>query len=303
MSFRHCPICEKTSQNNKIFLKKNIKEGEITSFSFSSRKLPEFMNHKLTLCSLCSLVYVDNPPQEVELANSYHQADYDSGKEADMAADTYMYYMEEAIGRLDVTGKALDIGTGNGILLELLNARGFSIVKGVEPSKEAINSAPEKRKSWIIEGIFNESDFSENSFDLICCFMTMEHVKDPKILSRSVLNLLKPGGIFVTVAHDYQSIINKILGKNSPIIDIEHMQIFSKKSMTDLLTSCGYVDVGIKSISNRYPITYWTRLLPLPNIFKTLILRMIKLLGMSNLNIGINVGNMMSIARKKNEKL
>ncbi len=303
MSFRHCPICEKTFAKNKIFLKKNIKESEITSFSFSSRKIPEFMNHKLILCSSCSLVYADNPPQEVELAESYHQADYDSGKEADMAADTYMYYMEEAISRLDNTDMALDIGTGNGILLELLNDRGFKTVKGVEPSKEAINSAPEKRKSWIIEGIFNESEFSENSYDLICCFMTMEHVKDPKILSKSVLNILKPGGIFVTVTHDYQSIINKMLGKNSPIIDIEHMQIFSKKSMTDLLRNCGYDDIGIKSIKNRYPITYWTRLLPLPKIIKTLLLRIIYYTGMNNFNIGINVGNIMSIARKKNERL
>jgi SAM-dependent methyltransferase len=100
---------------------------------------------------------------------------------------------------------------------------GFSELVGVEPSTAAIAAAPENRRQWIREGIFREADFSPSSFDLICCFMTMEHVPDPKVISDAAFRLLKPGGAFVTVTHDYRATVNRVLGKRSPIIDIDHM--------------------------------------------------------------------------------
>ena len=86
------------------------------------------------------------------------------------------------LARLPRRDAALEIGTGTAAFLARLSDAGFGEVVGVEPSVAAIAAAPSARKSWIREGIFREKDFAPESFDLICCFMTLEHVLDPREL-------------------------------------------------------------------------------------------------------------------------
>ena len=59
--------------------------------------------------------------------------------------------------------------------------------------------------------------------------MTMEHVRDPKDITLDAYDLLSNGGAVSFVVHDRRYLGYRILGKKSPIIDLEHLQIFSKK--------------------------------------------------------------------------
>lgn len=265
--------------------------GRLSAFSYASRKEPEFMCHRLVQCPVCDLVYVSEPPQQDELAAAYHEADYDSSEEAHSAADAYLRAIGPLLGRLPRKERALEIGTGNGIFLEKLASAGFSELVGVEPSPAAIAAASGKTRAWIREGIFREADFKPGSFDLICCFMTMEHVRDPAEIAQSAFRLLRPGGAFVTVTHDYRSLVNRMLGKKSPIIDIEHMQLFSKRSIGELFERSGYSDLDIKSFSNTYPVQYWMRLAPLPRLAKRMAASALKALGAARVNLTFNVGN------------
>ena len=85
--------------------------------------------------------------------------------------------------------------------------------------------------------------------------MTLEHVADPRVLAEQVMDVLAPGGLFAVVVHDWQAPVNRVLGRRSPIIDIEHMQLFSRQSVTRLLSEVGYRGVGVRRIRNTYPLT------------------------------------------------
>ena len=294
---RNCPICKDT-EDNEIFLSKKIDESKITDFSFSSRKEPEFMRHQLVRCLNCDLVYANQPPSENSLHESYHEADYDSDIEANDAANVYFHLILEILENISGKNTALEIGTGNGIFLDYLSKAGFQKVIGIEPSLSAIKSAPPERQKKIQEGIFDENNYKPESFDLICCFMTMEHVLDPKIISDSVFQLLKPGGAFVTITHNYRSLINKLLGKKSPIIDIEHMQVFSNISIVNLMEESNYININNKDFKNRYRIIYWIRLLPIPSKFKEILYEIIKKIGLKEYRLSINVGNQITSAYK-----
>src|SRR5665647_1143686 len=254
---RPCPVCHTGFEKAKLFIEKNIDPAKLSGFSFASRKEPEYMCHRLVQCTNCDLVYADQPPGENELAHAYHVADYDSSEEANDAAAAYILAIQPALGKLAQRQRALEIGTGTGIFLERLSREGFTELVGVEPSSAAIAAAPEYRRAWIREGMFEEKDFAPASFDLICCFMTMEHVRDPNIVASAALHLLRPGGAFVTVTHDYRSLVNRLLGRRSPIIDIEHMQLFSKRSARHLFESVGYADVTVRAFVNAYTLRYW----------------------------------------------
>jgi len=296
---RSCPVCNTPSEGASLFLEENIDHARLSGFSFASRKEPEYMCHHLVRCTECDLVYASCPPMQDELANAYHVAEYDTSDEADDAASAYMCAIQPILVRLPQRRSALEIGTGNGIFLEKLASVGFSNLVGVEPSSAAIATAPERRRTWIRNGIFREADFARGTFDLICCFMTMEHVADPGEIARSALRLLRPGGAFVTVTHDYRSLINRLLGKKSPIIDIEHLQLFSMKSISELFSRSGYSDIKVRTFSNTYPIRYWVRLAPVPSVIKRIINSTLAGLGADHLKSTFNVGNILTTGFRK----
>ena len=295
---RRCPVCFDSNKNSVIFQKENIDKKKITSFTYASRKNPEFMCHEMVRCLNCDLVYVTVPPDKLKLSEAYHTADYDSSEEAIDAAETYIDHINEVVSKLNSKSKILEIGSGSGDFLYNLKKKGFTNLTGIEPSISAINSAHPEIKSHLQEGIFQVDNFQEMKYDLVCCFMTLEHVYDPREISESVNKILKKGGYFVMVVHNYRSLVNRILGKKSPIIDIEHMQLFSKKSIRLLLNKTNYNDIKINDFSNLYSINYWVRLLPISNLIKKFFIKILNKIKLDNFKIKINVGNIIISGRK-----
>lgn len=296
---RPCPVCHTGFEKAKLVIEKNIDPAKLSEFSFASRKEPEYMCHRLVQCTNCDLVYADQPPDEGELAHAYHVADYDSSEEANDAAAAYILAIQPTLAMLARRQSALEIGAGTGVFLDYLSLEGFTELVGVEPSSAAIAAAPEYRRAWIHEGMFEEKNFAPESFDLICCFMTMEHVRDPNIIAHAALRLLRPGGAFVTVTHDYRGLVNRLLGKRSPIIDIEHLQLFSKRSMRYMLERAGYTNVTVNSFVNSYSLRYWMRMAPLPYGLKHGISNLMSAFGIGRIKLGINAGNHISAGFKR----
>jgi len=257
------------------------------------------MNYRLVRCTVCDLVYVDRPPKEEELAQAYHAAEYDSAEEANDAARAYGRAIDPVLKSLARRDSALEIGTGTGAFLEQLAGAGFSTLVGIEPSRAALAAAPPHRRAWLREAMFVESDFAPASFDLVCCFMTMEHVRDPLAITRAAMRLLRPGGAFVIVTHDYRSLVNRVLGRRSPIIDVEHMQLFSASSSRYLFESCGFADITIRRFVNSYSLRYWVRLLPLPRQVKHAAAGLLAKSRVGNMKLGFNVGNSMTAGFKR----
>jgi SAM-dependent methyltransferase len=295
---RRCPVCDASSERATLFLKERLDTARLNEYSFASRKVPEFMNHKLVRCEECDLVYVESPPHQAELAQAYHVAAYDSASEASDAAATYVAALKPVLAGLPRKNSVLEIGTGTGVLLEKLADEGFETLVGVEPSSAAIAAASAKTRASIRQGIFEEDDFEPESFDLICCFMTMEHVADPGKIARSAYRLLRAGGAFVTVTHNYRGLVNRVLAARSPIIDIEHMQLFSRKSLRRLFEASGYRNVRLQALRNSYALEYWLRLAPLPAKLNRTVLALATRLGLSGRKLAVDVGNVLCAGTK-----
>jgi SAM-dependent methyltransferase len=182
------------------------------------------------------------------------------------------------------------------VFLERLEATGARELIGVEPSAAAIAAAPAHRRRWLREAIFREEDFEPASFDLVCCFMTMEHVRDPGLLARSVARLLRPGGAFAIVVHDYSGRLNRLLGRRSPIVDIEHMQLFAPAAVARLFEAAGLERAAIASFRNRYALRYWARLLPLPGGARRVLDAVLRGSGVGRLKLAADVGNLFCFA-------
>lgn len=297
---RACPACGADSY--LPFADEHIDQHKITDFTYASRKQPEFMCLRLVRCKSCDLVYTPVPPKPGFLSSAYSEAAFDSGPEANAAARSYAKALTPYMAQLKNRGAAVDVGAGSGPLLPWLCERGFNPVIGIEPSRAAIESAPTEVKYMLREGMFSSSILVDVRPTLICSFMTFEHLLDPGIFAKEAIHLLEPGGMLAVVVHNWRAPLNRILGLRSPIIDVEHLQLFNKKSICILMESVGFTSVEVKSISNAYPIRYWLRLTPLPNSVKRFLISILDKVGLSEFIIPLRVGNILAIGRKRMEK-
>ena len=86
---RPCPVCG-TGASASVFAESTVDAGKLNEFAFASRKVPEYMHHRLMQCSKCDLLYANPVPAPEELSIAYRDAAFDSGEEARFAARTFV---------------------------------------------------------------------------------------------------------------------------------------------------------------------------------------------------------------------
>ncbi len=298
---RACPTCARSDASETVF-DERIDSGRLDSFAFASRKVPEFFSLRMVRCPGCDTVYAPSPPHEDALQVAYRDAAFDTGPEGDAAASTYAFYMAPHLPSGRRNG-ALEIGAGTGAFLPYLSRLGYEPVIGIEPSIAAVEAASGAVRDKIRVKPFFVTDFAPESFDLLCCFQTLEHLADPLGFLREAWTLLRPGGLFCAVTHDHRAWTNRLLGRKSPIVDIEHLQLFSRQALEKLLIASGFTVQAIHPIANAYPLRYWLRLSPTPRGIKTRMIEAADRIGLGRLLVKLPVGNLMSVGCKPNKRI
>jgi len=183
-------------------------------------------------------------------------------------------------------------------LLPWLLESGFSPVVGIEPSRAAIEGAPATVRPLLREGMFSPAMLADVTPSLVCSFMTLEHVADPGEFVGAAYELLEPGGMLAVVVHNWRAPLNRLLGLRSPIIDVEHLQLFSPQSLRTLLAGAGFEAIHLQAIGNAYPLRYWLRLTPLPAGMKRGLATALERVGLLNVHVSLRVGNMLAVGKK-----
>jgi SAM-dependent methyltransferase len=295
---RPCPVCRWSGDSN-VYAEADFDMEKLDQFAFASRKLPEYMHYRLILCPTCGLLFADPvfPPQQVHSA--YQEAAFGSQEEARFAAHTYGRLLPLIRKAIPNAQGALDIGTGDGAFLEELLRRGFTEVTGVEPSQAPIEAADPRIKPLIRNSLFRAEDFKPESMSLVTCFQTLEHLYEPMEMCGGIRGILKEGGAFYAVCHNRSALSAKLLGKKSPIFDIEHLQLFSPQSAKVLMEKAGFTGVEVKPLWNLYPLHYWIKLLPFPNKLKGFLIAALKAIRVGYLPVPLPAGNMAVIGYKR----
>ena len=201
---RSCPVCGSTDA--RLFVEAHFSESDLDSMSFSSRKVPEGLYHRLLECASCDLLYASPVPTFKSLSDAYRDAGYESGEEARYAAATYAEVFASIALSLPDLRAAADIGAGDGAFLERLREAGFDEIVGFEPSTAPLAAAPADLRPSIRPEPFGTGILPDESFTLVSCMQTIEHVLEPLEVCRDAVRALAPRGAVLIACHDRRAL-------------------------------------------------------------------------------------------------
>ena len=294
---RLCPLCG-SSANSRLFAEARFDPSRLDEMSFSSRKTPEGMHHRLLECTRCDLLYASPVPTLESTNSAYRDAGYSSSEEARYAAATYATLVERIETALPDLRGAVDIGAGDGAFLHRLVAAGFDRAVGFEPSDAPRAAAAADVRALIRPEPFVAGVLPDEAFTLVSCLQTIEHVLDPLGLCRDAARALAPAGAMLIVCHDRRALSARILGRRSPIFDIEHVQLFSTKSVGVLLRAAGFERVEVHPLRNRYPLRYWLQLAPFAGRLKAAVRASLQSVRLDGRPVSLGAGNVFAVAYK-----
>ena len=176
--------------------------------------------------------------------------------------------------------------------------QGFEETVGFEPSEAPLAAAPASVRDAIRPEPFSAGVLPDESFTLISCMQTIEHVLDPLDVCRDAVRALAPRGAVLIVCHDRRAFTARVLKQRSPIFDIEHVQLFSPRSMSALLRLAGLERIEVRPLRNRYPLRYWLQLAPIPESLRSALRRTLSAGRVVDRPVSLGVGNLVAVGYK-----
>ncbi len=194
----------------------------------------------------------------------------------------------------------LDVGCFTGVFLEMLKKIGYQ-VSGLELQKEAVEIAQRKLPNKVFQADILKTKLSKK-YDIVTLLGLVEHVTDPNLLISKCEKVLNPNGIVFIQTPESSSIPAKLLKQYwPPYAPIEHVHLFSRKSLVMLLENHGFEIIHSSSHIKKLPISYVYQMLGnFGPEFKKILSPLYFVLpkGVQNSVLPFYVGEMIIVGRK-----
>jgi SAM-dependent methyltransferase len=289
-----CAICG-SGAAYKVKYPANFKPEDM---DFAARKTPKCRHFRIVVCDGCGLTY-SNPILDPEhIIKLYRESRViDEAQIQNIRAD-YMIELKRAIAATGKCERLLEIGCSNGFFLKAALDAGVKDVHGVEPGRIAAATAPEEVRSRIVNDIFHDGLYPENSFDLVCCFQVLDHILEPNAFLKSIHRVLRPGGVFLAIHHNIRSWFPRVLGQGCPMYDVEHIYLFDPKTAAAMIQKHGFEVITIENLKNGYTAEYAVKMFPFPQFIRKILLSVLYATRMSTFRFTVRAGNMVTMGRK-----
>lgn len=294
-----CALCGKNQQLKALYPATFFK-NYLSQNTYSARRIPDKIHYKINKCLKCGLVFSSPilPLKKQALFYKKSLCSYDD--QIPYLIRTYFNIIEKIKDDLPKNPKVLEVGCGNGFFLKALKDRGFTKkVFGVEPSLKMVSSLDSDLRKQITIAIFTPSLFPKETFDLILCFHTLDHMIDPIEFVKGANSMLKKNGYIIAVVHDTEGLSVKMFGENSAIFDVEHIFLFNKKNLKEIFLRNKFKAVKVFNVVNKYPLNYWIIMSGFPLFIKKFVSVIVSWLRIGKISFSIPAGNIGIIARKK----
>lgn len=217
--------------------------------------------HNYVKCLMCELVYLRPRLTEKSILDYYSSetfySEYSSGSGYEIQENalriTFRKLLQRVSGKILLEGSLLEVGCGYGYFLDEAK-KYFSSAVGTDFSKEAVSGAKKYNQNVFCGGLEAvPREFS--NFDVVTNFAVLEHVYDPLKFIEDIKNKMNKGGKLIIATPYAGGFWYRILGKRWPFfIYPEHVCLYDKKSLEELLRKCDFADVETFTTEHAWPL-------------------------------------------------
>jgi SAM-dependent methyltransferase len=202
-------------------------------------------------CAACGLARTSPQPAADELDRFYPAGYY--GRDARYGSATaalISFIHSRRAARLHAivgrSGRVLDVGCGQGLLLDGLRRKGWQAV-GVERTATAATFARERLALDVRIGDWRQCDLPPASFDAVVLWHVLEHLGTPAELLRWASTRLKPGGALLVGVPNFASPEARWSQSAWFHLDVpRHLTHFTTASLVPLLEDAGF-EIAMRS--------------------------------------------------------
>ncbi|MEW6324890.1 MAG: class I SAM-dependent methyltransferase [Nitrospirota bacterium] len=226
--------------------------------SASGRELFGAAGRRYRQCEHCGLIaraVIEAAGVSAEYRNDAYQRQQ-AAYQLDRREAMFQRMLDE-MARLRAPGRLLDVGCGDGLFLQLAQARGWQS-SGVEPSPMAAEQArrrllpagqagggPDNR---VICDELPHAHFSSGYFDAVTLFNVLDQMAAPLDHLREVHRVLKPGGLLLARVPNAAFHVGLLrLCKALERQLIVHLYSFSAATLRALLARAGFGEIRIRN--------------------------------------------------------
>ncbi len=208
------------------------------------KRLQHFSNAFLVKCKNCGFVFCEKIPDVYELQNHYNN--YPEMENISLITIKRYEELLDSFEPFRKTNNLLDIGCGDGYLLDVARRKGWNVYGTEYSEKLALKNASKGIK--VMQGKFNDKWFDTNFFDVITYIEVIEHINAPKQEVPLFIETLRSGGVFYLTTPNFNSIARRVLGNNWNIVEYpEHL--------------CYYTPGTVKKLFKQFPKLYFGKLI------------------------------------------
>ena len=189
------------------------------------------------MCRSCGLVYSRPRLESNEIGRlyaSFRDSEVPGARhlaaKQQLAREDFQWLQEH----LGAPGCVLDIGCSEGSLLDLFRQAGWTCT-GIEPSTYAAFA----RRHYglnVHRGVFESTELSPASFDLVAALRVLEHVAEPRDMLHRVRTILRSGGRLYLETPDAWKPRHRL----DEFLGAQHLWLFTTESLTHLLEGSGF---------------------------------------------------------------
>ena len=248
----------------------------------SSSKIEfEYDKWEVFRCKICGHAFSANIKKEVE--EIYNEKYFDKNWFRYPNLSLYNTIERLLNKRFGKDAQIHDLGCGNGNFLHYVHERGYKNLSG----SDIISCLKDEIDGKIN---FNHSSFesvkADQSYDFVISIANIEHVFDVETYTKTLHNLLKPGGVAAIYTINENALIywlSKLLRKlgilfaSKQLYDPHHINHFSTKSLKSLLIKNNFS--FLKSHTSNFPLKSTDIFVDSP------LVRIVVLLGVGIINI------------------
>ena len=185
-------------------------------------------------CRGCGLGFVNPRPSYAEMARYYPSAFYDYFTEQPQFHARRYAVEARFVERAATTGgrRLLDVGCANGDFPRYMQRLGWQ-VEGVEVSANTRQVGGFLVYAEHFPGI----PVGEPTYDVVTAWAVLEHVHDPMAYFQKAAQVLKPGGAFVFLVTNFDSLSSRRLFREDPP---RHLYFFTERAVREYVRATGF---------------------------------------------------------------